>query len=192
MINNQEFIFDDEGQEFIQIDNRGENFPTLKEFISASGYGYGNRYSDDDIDEFFVLEMFHLLIDELLIEGLQLDGEAEAGCVFMGYYHGNILLEEEDAEIAIPYRNAINKNYMDFHGVVAVGNKRIIRESSERTFSSQQSLKRIRSSRSPEESPPQLIKKSKKTIKIRRFKPTKLKGRFRKFSRVVPRKSSSL
>ena len=111
---------------YMPIDNKIEQVYSIDEIKKAYGYSDGLRSSDMSIDRFFTLELFHL-IDELQIEN-------ELDCEILGYYHDNIVDEDNDgsflpAEFSLSYKNSINKNYMSFDGLInqttpIVGEKR--------------------------------------------------------------------
>lgn len=109
-------IFTEDHVKQIIIDNEDYSVP-VKKLKDAYGYGNGNRVSSHTVDEFFTLEMFHLLVDEYELEKV-------FNCVFMGYFHASVVSSNDsdfDSEFAIPWRNSINKNYIDFAGVAAIG-----------------------------------------------------------------------
>lgn len=112
---NENNIFTEDHVKKIIIDNEDYSVP-VKKLKDAYGYGNGNRVSSHTIDEFFTLEMFHLLVDEYELEKV-------FNCVFMGYFHALVSSNDSDfdSEFAIPWRNSINKNYIDHKGVAAIG-----------------------------------------------------------------------
>ena len=108
------------------IDRNCNGWYYLKEMLSGYGYNGGFRKSRYDIDRFFTLEFFHVIKD--------LDLENELDFIFMGYYHDYIINGDYDqnsntnyknsimpSEFVIPYKCAINKNYISFEGIVAKG-----------------------------------------------------------------------
>ena len=106
---------------FMAIDNACDNVYTQMEILSAYGYFEGYRNSEHNIDKFFTYELFSI-IEDLAIE-------SNMDCIFMGYFHSNVLTAELNgneldpsgylpAEFAIPYKRAINKHCMDHLGLV--------------------------------------------------------------------------
>ena len=109
---------------FMAIDNDCDYVYTLIEILSAYGYYEGYRNSEHYIDKFFTYELFSI-IDELEIE-------SNMDCIFMGYFHSNVLTAELignelhpsgylPAEFAIPYKRAINKHCMEHLGLALKG-----------------------------------------------------------------------
>ena len=119
----QFFYDDDDKSENLCVDNPCMNTFTIDEIRSAYGYFNGIRNSEGSIDKFFTIELFRII--------KELEIEKELDCIFMGYFHAHVDSGgfEEDmmkeggvqfpAEFAIPYKCAINKNYMSFEGVKA-------------------------------------------------------------------------
>jgi hypothetical protein len=116
---------------FMAIDNACDNVYTIIEILSAYGYYEGYRNSEHYIDKFFTYELFSI-IDDLKIE-------SNMNCIFMGYFHSNVLTAELNknefepsgylpAEFAIPYKRAINKHCMEHLGL-AVENLTIVTKS---------------------------------------------------------------
>ena len=132
-------IFTEDHVKQIIIDNDEYSVP-LKKLKDAYGYDNGNRVSSHTVDEFFTLEMFHLLVDEYELEKV-------FDCVFMGYFHAEASFVEEsgfDSEFAIPHRNSINKNYIDFAGVAARG-RTLVSTKEKRSRSRSQSKRKSKS-----------------------------------------------
>ena len=112
---------DGEGK-YMCVDNPCENTFTINEIIAAYGF-YGFRSSEQYIDRFVTLELFHLM--------KELNIEKELNCVIMGYFHGDVFSGEYNddpakvelggflpAEFAIPYKGVVNKHYMKYIGPV--------------------------------------------------------------------------
>lgn len=132
-----DIVTDSDDEPYMCVNSPCKDTFTIKEILTSY---CKSRSSDLSIDTFFTLELFHI-IQELNIE-------EEFGCVFMGYFHGDVISTElgEDeitghmpAEFAIPYRNSINKNYIDFLGPIKLGGK-----SSKRMKNKQHNKKTIR------------------------------------------------
>ena len=143
---------------------------SIEDIKAAYGYDSGTRWSEHYIDKFFTLELFHLMINVLNLQ-------KELNCVIMGYFHGDVHSLDKpggeingylSAEFAIPYLNSINKNYMEFAGIVAKGREII---------SSERKIKTAKS-KSADKSPSQ-----KKTTK-KGGKTTKKNGKKRKTTKA--------
>lgn len=130
------------GEQIIGVDKQQEEVFTIEEIKAAYGYNTGLRASEHYIDKFFSIELFHLIIDILKLE-------EELNCVFMGYFHSDVRSANEKgkysggvlpAEFAIPYRNAINKNYMNFFGIVARGRTLVSNEDNQMSLNKKSTI----------------------------------------------------
>jgi hypothetical protein len=110
LIGDNDVIINNE-EKYMCVDNPCQNTFSINEIINAYGYNDGTRDSEHYIDKFFTIELFHIIKD--------LGIEEELNCVFMGYFESNILSRDTylPAELAMPYKCAINKNYMYFDGL---------------------------------------------------------------------------
>lgn len=110
---------DDDGIEYMCIDNSCKNVVTLEELSRAYGNSSeqekaGFRDSEYNNDRFFTQELFHLIRD--------LNIENENNLIFVGYFHANLHDYEnsyKSSELAIKYSCAINKNYIMFNGEIS-------------------------------------------------------------------------
>ena len=145
------------------IDRKCDGWYDLREILSGYGYNGGFRKSRYGIDRFFTLELFHLIKD--------LDLENELDFIFMGYYHHYIVNGDYDqnnttkyknsimpSEFTIPYKCAINKNYISFEGKAAKGREIINKSSTKRKWGFGGNKKRNKS-----------IKKTKKNKKHKKY-----------------------
>jgi hypothetical protein len=88
----------------------------LEDFLKAYGYKNNLRDSQMDADRYFTVLLFRLIKDLKICE--------EMDCIFMGYYHADVLTEDDTlfaTEFAIPYKSSINTNYMEYCGMVLDG-----------------------------------------------------------------------
>ena len=106
----------DKEKRWMCVDNPCNNPFTIKEIRDAYGYIHGLRDSEMYIDRFFTVELFKLL-KELHIEKIH-------NCIIMGYFHGNIYMNEYDinsffpAEFTIQQRHIVNKFRINHIGLV--------------------------------------------------------------------------
>ena len=153
------------GEQIIGVDKQQDQVFTIEEIKAAYGYNTGLRASEHYIDKFFSIELFHLIIDVLELE-------KELNCVFMGYFHSDARSEDGGvlpAEFAIPYRNAINKNYMNFFGIVAKGRNLISNEDNQMSLNKKSTISGGKKTK-------RRLKKTKRRLKKtkRRFTPLKI------------------
>ena len=111
----------EDGFEIVESDIL-QSYVDMYEFMNAYGYDDGKRDSDIRADRIFTMTLFNIIND------LQICKEGK--CIFMGYYHNDIFINEENAEepttlgdylpseFAIPYKICINPKYIEFCGIV--------------------------------------------------------------------------
>lgn len=84
-----------------------------EDFLNAYGYDNGYRDSEQVADNIFTVALFEIIKELKICE--------EMDCVYMGYYHSDVLNGPDSffpSEFAIPYKITINPNNMQFCGMV--------------------------------------------------------------------------
>ena len=88
------------------------------DFLNAYGYDDGYRDSEQVADNIFTVALLQIIEELKICE--------EMDCVYMGYYHSDVLNGPDSffpSEFAIPYKITINPNNMQFCGMV-IDNKK--------------------------------------------------------------------